>query len=157
MDKIGAHDANFIFELVNLPDWKRFNGDRNVTSRAAAEVYIEGMVTNPDTECWVVRLKQEKPPVGIITFIKREYLQHPYIGFTFLPEYRSQGYAYEATGTVLEEVKLNTAFTHVHATVLKENQKSIYLLEKLGLRYEKNVRVKNDELLLYTIALSVYN
>jgi [ribosomal protein S5]-alanine N-acetyltransferase len=80
-------DHGFIMELVNTEGWIRFIGNRNVTTQKSAIEYLERILENPDITYWVVRLKESSTPIGVVTFIKREYLLHRVIGFAFLPQY----------------------------------------------------------------------
>lgn len=152
LEPLEVNDADFIFKLVNLPDWIQFIGDRHVHSKADSEAYIQKMNNNPKVDYWIVKLKEEPVAIGVITFIKRDFLEHHDIGFAFLPAYRQQGYAYEATAAILQEAKKDPAHAHILATVVKANVKSVKLLEKLGLRFDKEIQTENEKLLLYTTA-----
>lgn len=152
LEPLEVHDAAFIFKLVNLPDWIQFIGDRHVHSKADAEAYIEKMQNNPKVSYWVVKSVEGSIAAGVITFIKRDFLDHHDIGFAFLPAYRQHGYAYEAAAAILEEAKKDSAHACILATVLACNKKSVRLLEKLGFRFDKEIKVENEQLLLYTIA-----
>jgi ribosomal-protein-alanine N-acetyltransferase len=146
--KLSAADAAFMFELLNTPLWIRFIGDRNIRTIADVQAYIQKISDNPKTDYWVVKLKDQQTRVGVVTFMKRDYLDHYDIGFAFLPSYAKQGYAYEAAKKLLEEV--NPHHQQILATVLKENNNSIHLLEKLGLHLDKEIVVNNETLLLYS-------
>lgn len=148
LSKLSAVDAAFMFELLNTPLWIKFIGDRNIKTTADAEAYIQKIIDNPTADYWVVKLKDQQTKVGVVTFMKRDYLEHYDIGFAFLPDYIRQGYAYEASKKLLEEV--NPHHQQIVATVLKENKNSIQLLEKLGLHFDKEMVVNNEKLLLYS-------
>jgi ribosomal-protein-alanine N-acetyltransferase len=141
-------DAAFMFELLNTPLWIKFIGDRNIKTITDAQAYIQKISDNPKADYWVVKLKDQQTRVGVVTFMKRDYLDHYDIGFAFLPSYAKHGYAYEATKKLLEEV--NPHHQQILATVLKENNNSIRLLEKLGLHFDKEIMVNNEPLLLYS-------
>ena len=81
--------------------------------------------------------KKAGTPVGIISLIKRSYLEYFDIGFAFLPQYTNNGYAYEASKAILAMVSRLPAFKTVLATTLSSNKSSIKLLAKLGFRFEK--------------------
>jgi ribosomal-protein-alanine N-acetyltransferase len=81
-----VHSA-FIFELVNSPGWKEFIGERNVNSIQDAEIYIINILANDNIKYHVISIKSKDIPIGIVTFIKRDYLDHHDIGFAFLPQY----------------------------------------------------------------------
>src|SRR6267142_5225976 len=90
LTEVSFDDAEFIFELVNTPDWIRFIGDRNVKSKADASVLIERITDNPNVNYWVVKTKDQLTAVGIISFVKRDYLDFHDLGFAFLPHHAKQ-------------------------------------------------------------------
>src|SRR4051794_25146970 len=90
-------DNNFIFELVNTKGWLKFIGKRNITSLHESSAYIQRILENENIFYWVVKLRDNQHSIGIITYIKRTYLDHHDIGFAFLPKFCNKGYAYEAT------------------------------------------------------------
>jgi len=147
------NDAEFISTLVNTSEWIEFIGDRNIRSKADAEVYIHQLISNPNTHFWVVKTQDQFNPIGVITFIKRDYLTHADIGFAFLPTYTKQGYAYEATMAVLKNLIKNPIHTQILATTIKTNVNSIRLLEKLGLRFSEEIVLENELLLVYAITV----
>jgi len=150
IEKLSGDDSAFIFNLLNTDGWLKFIGDRNVKSEIDAKTYIKKILGTENLHYWTVRLKDDLIPVGIVTFIKREYLNHHDIGFAFLPEYSKKGYAFEAATTILNDIIPDPAHTHILATTVKENTRSIRLLEKLGLRFEKEIENNNERLLLYS-------
>lgn len=151
---ITIHEAAFIFVLVNTPAWKQFIGDRHVHHIDDAISYIQRVIDNPDTDFRVVYRLDDHQPVGLVTVIKRAYLPHHDIGFAFLPEHASRGYAFEAASALLEKLKADSAHSHILATTLPENKRSIHLLEKLGLHFSETILYNGEELLLYEILLA---
>lgn len=137
-----------MFELLNSEGWLTFIGDRNVSSPEEALFYIRKILDNRAIDYWVVRLKVNETPIGIISFIKREYLDHHDLGFAFLPEFMGKGYAEEAAGKVLLD-KLNDGHPVVFATTVPDNARSIRLLLKLGFSYSKEVITNHEKLLVY--------
>jgi RimJ/RimL family protein N-acetyltransferase len=150
---LSAADAAFMFELLNTPLWIKFIGDRHIKTIQDAEAYIQKIIDNPTADYWVVTLKEQQTKVGVVTFMKRDYLDHYDIGFAFLPAYAKKGYAYEASKKLLDEVSSHHPI--ILATVLKENSNSVQLLEKLGLQFDKEIMVNNEALFLYSTKPSV--
>ncbi len=142
-------DAAFILELLNTEGWLSFIGDRNVHSLQAASDYIERVIANEALTYWVVRLKETGRPAGIITLIKREYLETIDIGFAFLPGFTKAGYAFEATGAVLRELKQYHPV--VLAITVPQNLRSIRLLGKLGFVFLKEIQPGAEILHVYSI------
>ncbi|MBL0048131.1 MAG: GNAT family N-acetyltransferase [Bacteroidetes bacterium] len=147
---LSTGDTAFIFELVNTPDWIKFIGNRNINSLGNALGYIQRILDNPANTYWVVKLNESLESIGVITLIKRDYLEHPDIGFAFLPQFYGKGYAYEAARVVLLQLLNNNSITQLFATTLATNEASIRLLKKLGLFFNKEIRVENESLLLYS-------
>lgn len=98
----------------------------------------------------MVRLTESATPIGVVTFMKRDYLADPDIGFAFLENFGKKGYAYEASRRLFDEVKNH--YKKIAATVLKDNNNSIQLLEKLGLKHEKEILINNEPVQLYSIS-----
>ena len=152
LHELTLNDVNFIKELVNTPEWIKFIGDRNIHTQDEAKVYIEKLIENRNINYWIVRLKSQNISIGIITFLKRDYLEHYDIGFAFLPQYSKNGFAYEATIPVLNDAVNNHTHRQILATTIKENTNSIKLLEKLGFKYEKQIENGKDLLLIYSVS-----
>lgn len=149
LNRINLKDSEFIFELVNTPEWIKFIGDRNIGSIAEANEYINKITSNSKTNFWVVKTKDQQLAIGIITFIKKDYLDYYDIGFAFITKYTNKGYAYEASIVVLNDVIKK--YKNILATTVKTNINSIQLLEKLGLKFHKEIENENELLMIYSI------
>jgi len=144
-----ADDYEFIMAIVNTKGWIEFIGDRNVHSKDDALAYIQKINNTKNLTYWVVRITDTNLPVGIISFIKRKYLDHFDIGFAFLPEFSGKGYAYEAAKEVLSIAGRHPEYSSVLATTIPHNTKSIKLLTKLGLHFDKEIEVDKEKLHVY--------
>lgn len=150
LNLITDDDDDFMRTLVNTEGWLKFIGDRNVHSKQDAIAYIQRIKNTPNLFYWVVRLKDNHIPLGIISFLKRHYLEHFDIGFAFLPEYNGCGYAYEAAEKVLSIASGKVEYSTILATTISENTNSIKLLIKLGLYFEKEIEVEDMKLHIYS-------
>lgn len=149
-------DIDFIFQLLNTGGWIRFIGNRNIHGLEEAKHYIEKIISNPDISYFTVRTKKDGNAIGLITIIKRSYLDAPDIGFAFLPDYQGKGFAYEAVTAVLRElISTDNTLEEICAVTMPENQASISLLKKLGLTYKKTV--KPEDITLDVYAASTQN
>lgn len=146
---INLSDADFIAELLNSPGWLKFIGDRQVHNNQEAQLYIQKILERTDVLYWVVSLKENNTPIGVITFIQRNYLEHPDLGFAFLPAYTHQGYATEAAGVVLNDLLKNGRYHQVLATTVPANINSIRLLTQLGFIFSREFEHDNQTLHLY--------
>jgi len=145
-------DANFILELVNTDGWLTFIGNKNINSIEDATAYIQKINDNENINYWSVKLKDTSLPVGLITLIKRDYLEYQDIGFAFLPAFYNKGYAFEAANTILSHLKSKNIKT-INAVTLPANNISIKLIQKLGLRFEKEIENENIILQVYSASL----
>ena len=148
-----VEDHVFLHELVNTKGWLQFIGDRNIHSEEDAISYINKINSMQDTWYWVVRLTDTHVSIGIVTFIKRTYLEHFDIGFAFLPGYNGKGYAYEAVKAILSIISSKPEHSIVLATVLPDNVNSIKLLTKLGLHFNNEIEIDGEELHIYSSVL----
>ena len=154
LSPLTLNENHFIKELVNSEGWIKFIGNRNVHSVEDANSYIQRILANPKVKYWVVKLNDSNTSIGVITFIKRDYLDAPDIGFAFLPQYNNSGYAYEAAHEVLTQLKqLNTNYAYIMATTIPSNESSIRLLTKLGLEFNKEIEVEKEKLRVYAVGI----
>ncbi len=80
-------------------------------------------------------------PIGICGLIKRAGLDDVDIGFAFLPDFRAKGYAYEAAAAVMAYGKNVLGLKRIVAITSADNHASGKLLEKLGLPFERMIRL----------------
>ena len=151
-------DAAFVVDLVNDPAWIANIGDRGVRTLDDARAYMKrAMLAQYDEHgfgMWLVELKEKGKPIGTCGLVKRKGLDDVDIGFAFLPHFRNQGYAREAAAAVLDHARKDLALHRIVAIVTPSNERSIKLLEALGLSFDRTVRLPNDdeELSLYAVS-----
>lgn len=148
LSSLQLDDAVFIYELVNTPQWIKNIGDRNIKSYTDAQNYITKLTSAPDYYIWTVKLLEDKEHIGIITYLKKDYLDYPDIGFAFLPSVYGKGYAFEATHKVMEMLKKHN-IRHISAVTILENERSIQLLKRLGFKESKTIFKDGEELLYF--------
>ncbi|QAA81444.1 N-acetyltransferase [Aequorivita sp. H23M31] len=145
-------DASFVYELMNSKGWIKNIGNRNINSLEDAEDYIR----MNHFDCYLrygygpylVTLKGTGASIGTAGLYKRENLEHPDIGFAFLPAYWNNGFAFEAAKAVLQYASEKLGITKISAITLPTNSSSIKLLKKLGLKEIGNYIYKDGENLL---------
>ena len=100
---------------------------------------------------YVVTLKESGEPIGTCGLVKRDGLDDVDIGFAFLPQYRGQGFAFESAAAVLDHATRDLDLKRIVAIVSAANHRSIRILEKIGLKFERMVRLpgETDEIPLY--------
>jgi RimJ/RimL family protein N-acetyltransferase len=133
-------DAPFVVRLVTDPDWIRYIGDRGVRTEDDARAYLErgpiAMYARHGFGLWRVARREDGVPVGMCGLIKRDTLPDVDVGFAFLPEYRGQGYAAEAAAATLALAAERYGLRRVVAIASPDNERSLRLLEKLGMTSE---------------------
>jgi RimJ/RimL family protein N-acetyltransferase len=146
--RLDEGDADFIFELVNDPDWLRYIGDKGVKTLDDARNYIRTgpmeMYERFGFGLLMVESKESGTPIGICGLLKRDTLDDVDIGFAFLPAFRAQGYAREAAAATLAYAKDVLNLGRVIAITAPDNHDSARLLEKIGLRFESMQRHGNE-------------
>jgi RimJ/RimL family protein N-acetyltransferase len=148
-------DAPFIQELVNQPSWLANIGERNVHSPEEAVGYITNgprtMYAKYGFGLWCVVRKEDGIPIGLTGLLKRDYLDHPDIGYAFLERFQGRGYGSEACLAALAYAQREFDAKRLMAIVLPTNTGSIRILEKLGMRLQGPITPPGDseELFLY--------
>ena len=141
--------ASFIFRLLNDPDWIKYVGDRNIKTNQDAITFIEERLLALFREwgfgLWIVRQTSDKTPLGICGLVKRESLPDPDLGFAFLPEYRRQGFAREASTAVIDFASREKNLKRLLAITVSYNKPSKNLLTDLGFIFQKNIELSDDD------------
>ncbi len=157
--RVTEEDAPFILELLNDPDWLRYIGDRKVRTLEDARGYIQtgpmAMYARHGLGLYLTELKDGGAPIGLCGLLRRDGLADPDIGFAFLPAFRGRGYASEAAAATLEYAKNTLSLKKVVAITSPDNGRSGRLLDKLGMRFERMIRLapEADEVKLFSPAV----
>ena len=148
-------DAAFMLRLVNEPSWLQYIGDRKVYSLEDAKQYLlNGSIKSfIENGCGfsLVEIKETGEKIGMSGLVKRDYLDDVDIGFAYFPEYTGFGFALEAAQATLDHAHNTLGFNRILAIATPDNKRSIRLLEKLGLAFEKTIVVDGEKLNLYSI------
>jgi len=141
-------DAPFIVKLLNDPAFIRNIGDRGVRSESDAREYlISGPFASYARHGFGLRavtLAASGEAVGICGLLQRAELPGPDIGFAFLPQYRAQGFAFEAASVVKADAHARLGVATLHAIVNPANDASIRLLAKLGFEFLRPIQLGSD-------------
>jgi len=147
--ELTANDAAFMYKLMNDPSWLRFIGDRNIKTIDDAKAYISNKLIPSYKEFgfgfYLTKIRKEETPVGICGLIKRPTLEYVDVGFAFMPDYRGKGYGFESASAVLEYAKNELGINYIVAITDLDNVRSIKLLEKLGLKFEKIMKLDEND------------
>lgn len=148
-------DYPFMRTLVNTPGWLAFIGDREVHNDEAAIAYVQRMRSLPLVRYAVVRNRGDNRPLGAMTFIRKDYLPGPDIGFAFLPDAMGQGYATEAVSALVDAV-FSQLEEPLYAVTLPHNERSAQLLLRLGMMRLPDVFASGNTLACYTLTPSAW-
>jgi [ribosomal protein S5]-alanine N-acetyltransferase len=142
-------DAAFIFELVNDAAFIRFIGDKGVKTLDDARGYLlNGPLDSYKRHGFgllLVEMKSTGAPIGICGLVKRPALADPDIGYALLPGFRGAGYAVESATAVLDYGQRTLRLPRVLAITDTENAASIKVVEAIGLRFERQIRLGDVE------------
>jgi len=146
--KVSLDDAEFIVELLNDSAFLRFIGDKGVRTTEDARQYIlTGPMDSYERQgfgLWLVELKGSNTPIGICGLLKRDTLSDVDLGFAFLPQYRSKGYAFESATAVMEYARRVLGLRRVVAITDDDNAGSIRVLEKLGMSFDRMIKLSDE-------------
>ena len=142
-------DAPFILELLNEPAFIQYIGDRGVRNLDDARNYIQNgpltMYERYGFGLCAVELKDSGVPIGMCGLIKRDALDDVDLGYALLELHRGKGYASEAAAAVIEYGQKVVGLKRIVAITDQGNQNSIHVLEKLGFRFEKLIRLPGED------------
>lgn len=143
--RMSVADAEFILALVNEPAFIRNIGDKGVRSLDDARAYIlNGPMSSYAKHgygLYRVDLKENGEPIGICGLLKRDTLDDVDIGFALLEKFRGRGFATESAAAVMEYGRRALRLERIVAITSPDNDASIRVLGKIGLRFDKMIRM----------------
>lgn len=147
--RMRVEDAEFIFELVNEPAFIRNIGDKGVRTLEDARNYIlNGPVASYAKfgfGLYVVVIKETGAAIGICGLLKRDSLEDVDIGFALFEKFWGRGFAYESAAAVMEYGRTALGLKRIVAITSPDNEGSMRVLEKIGLRFEKMIRMPGSD------------
>ena len=153
-------DTLLMFAVWNDPAFMRYVADRGIRTleqaRAAVEAGPLRLYAENGYGPFRVRRRADGVDMGICGLFRRDDLEAPDIGFAILPDFCGKGYGLEASAAVLEYARNTLGLSSVSAIVSPHNEASIGLLEKLGMRFERPIRMPGEDhdISLYRVDLA---
>jgi ribosomal-protein-alanine N-acetyltransferase len=146
-------DADFVLRLLNEPSFLRYIGDRGVHDLDSARRYIAdgpvaGYARYGHGLLRVLR-RSDGASIGMCGVLRRDSLPAPDLGFSFFPDYWSQGYAQESARAVMDHARQSLDIGRILAITTQDNEASMRLLGKLGFRFDRMVTMGAEELRLF--------
>ena len=155
-------DAPFILRLLNEPTFIQNIVDKGIRTLEGAQEYLRtGPIASYERNGFglnCVELRDSLAPIGMCGLIKRDSLEDPDLGYALLPEYCSQGYAFEAASAVMATAGGEFGMRRVVAVTSADNDRSIRLLARIGFKYEGMIALypgEPDLKLFATVPVSV--
>ena len=133
---------------MNQPSYIKNIGDRNIKSEDDAIHFIESRILKSYEDngygYYVIKVKKTlKTICGLVNRMEMNFID---IGFALLHEYTKKDYVFEATKASYAYSKNNLKIDQIVAISNSDNYKSIALIEKLGMKYLKNIKLPDDPL-----------
>ncbi|MEH6413956.1 GNAT family N-acetyltransferase [Pseudomonas sp. CGJS7] len=154
LSELTPEDAAFILELLTEPSFLANIGDRGVRDLDTAVGYIQdGPVQSYARHgygLWRVNLRDSGEAIGLCGLLKRDTLPDPDLGYAFLPRHWSRGYAVEAGAAALDYGLKTLALPRVLAITNPDNLASIKVLSRLGLGFQRMIRIGDNDLRLFS-------
>lgn len=142
-------DAPLMLAIWNDPAFLRYVGDRGIRTVEQARDAIEAgplrLYRDYGYGPFRVTRRQDGVDLGICGLFRRDGLDEPDIGFAFLPDFCGRGFGFEASVVVLDHARDGLKLSSVTAIASPMNKASIGLLEKLGMHYERPMRLPDDD------------
>lgn len=146
--ELELQDDEFILDLLTEAPFVRFIGDKGVRNLPDAREYIlKGPMDSYRRfgfGLYLAMLADSGLPIGICGLVKRDTLPDVDVGFAFLTRYWSRGYAAESAAAVLAYATQQLQLPRIVAITAPDNLASIAVLEKIGLRFERMVRLTEN-------------
>lgn len=141
-------DADINLKLLNTEEFKKYVGDRNVNTLDESREYLKNrslpQIKKLGYGNFTLIKKDTGEKIGSCGLFHREVLDVVDMGFAFLPEYFGKGYGYDAASRILRAGFEEYGLQKISAITVEENVASQKLIEKLGLKFQKIVRIPND-------------
>jgi [ribosomal protein S5]-alanine N-acetyltransferase len=153
-------DAAFIVELLNDADWLAHIGDRQVRTLDDARAYLRNGPLAAQAKhgfaLWAVERRSDGTTLGMCGLVRRDGLDDVDLGYALLPAARGQGLASEAAAAVLAHGLGALGLARIVAITSIGNAASGRVLEAIGMRFERRLRVPGHDAdsLLYAIERS---
>jgi len=136
VQRLTYQDTDFIEIIVNEPAFKKYIGDKGVTSKSTAINYLDegplASYTQHGFGLYKVTRISDGAPIGLCGLLKRDIFDYPDVGFAFLTEFNGRGYGFEAASMVIEYETKQHSIDTICAVAALNNVPSMALLAKLG-------------------------
>ena len=133
-------DASALLRLYTEPGVRAFLG--GVVAPAEARRRVEALLGGREPgQVWAIRLGDANAGglLGIVSLDPHHDGTDVQISYLLLPEHQGRGYASHAVGAALRYAATVPGFIRVVAETRSDNARSLRLLERVGMRFERTV------------------
>ena len=141
------NDASALAAIYGDPETMKYilSGTKTLEQTRTAIAEMIAAQERDGCSMWPVVLKENSALIGSCGLMKTDEAHVFELGFAFAPQARGKGYAYEAARGVLA-----FGFGQIHARSIIAltdpfNTPSIALINKLGMRFDRVVRMKRGQ------------
>lgn len=149
LEELTVDDADFMLHLLNDPAYIANIRDRGIRTREAAGEFIRDSILASYRDhgfgMYAIRIHSDSSCIGICGLVSRPGREDVDIGYALLPAYRGQGYTLEAARAVMELARGPLGFSRLVGVTARENTASVAVLKKLGMHFEQQIRLADDE------------
>lgn len=149
-------DADSFYDIYKEPSITYYM-EGLFEDKAAETAYIRDYIKNIygfyGYGMWSILEKGSGQVIGRAGISWREGFDIPELGFVIAVPYQHQGYAYEVCSAILDYAVTELGFTSIQALVMKENEKSNILCQRLGFKNDGKITLDGIEYerLLFTV------
>ena len=147
--RVTLDDADLMLAIWNDPAFIRNVGDRGICTLEQARDAVQSgplqLYEDYGYGPFAMVRKSDGTRTGICGLFRRDFLDHPDIGFALLPGYRGHGLAGEASAAVVTHARRDLGLEQITAIVSPGNAPSIALIEKLGFSFCGMITMPGDD------------
>jgi len=154
---INEKDVDNIYELGKNPNVMRYIRNGKTLTRAEAEGDLQrrlrenARLADKKIGYWAIEWRPEQAFVGWLAIKNLDQTEEIEIGYRILEKYWGQGVTTEASRRALQYVFEELQLDRIVAVALPENTGSWRVMEKLGMRYEKDGSFYGNNCVYYSL------
>lgn len=145
---IKSKDFDFYYKLQKNEVVRKFLGG------IANDIEIERKfysIINTKELYYIIEEKESNDDIGLISLTNYYEEGRIELSYEILPDYFGKGYAFENVKRVIDFALLELGIIELVAETQISNEKSVRLLERLGMKREKEIVRYNEKQAVYTI------
>lgn len=148
LHRIKSKDFDFYYKLQKNEAVRKFLG--GIVDDIEIEKKFSSLI-NSDEWYYVIEEKESKQTIGLISLTNYYEEGRIELSYEILPDYFGKGYAFENVKRVIDFALLELGIIELVAETQISNEKSVRLLERLGMKREKEIVRYNEKQAVYTI------